>query len=137
MFEIAGRRVQVDVARVAYVGVRYLLDGEPDASALGEGFGLELPDSLTALDLDGVLSKAYGTGRFRFVHYRTDSIAADDSGADRALVLQAERADRAFSELAAAEGSTTFNSVFGKICVAPSASVQLSADSDFANSARS
>jgi hypothetical protein len=71
------------------------LDGRPDASALGEGLGLDLPDSLTALDLDGVLSKAYGTGRFRFVHYRTDSIAADASRGDRSLVLQAERADRA------------------------------------------
>jgi NTE family protein len=72
------------------------LDGRPDAAALGRGFGLELPDSLTAVDLDGVLSKAYGTGRFRFVHYRTDSIAAAGApGVDRALVVQAERADRA------------------------------------------
>ena len=72
------------------------LDGRPDAAVLGKGLGLELPDSLTAVDLDGVLSKAYGTGRYRFVHYRTDSIAAAGAaGTDRSLVVQAERADRA------------------------------------------
>jgi hypothetical protein len=43
-----------------------------------------------------VLSRAYGSGRFRFVHYRTDSIASSNAnGADRALVLQAEHADAA------------------------------------------
>ena len=41
-----------------------------------------------------MLSKAYETGRFRFVHYRTDSIpsAAAEHG-DRELVVQTERAD--------------------------------------------
>lgn len=84
-----------DAVNVSTMSVSF--DGTPDVSAaIGRALGLGLPDSLTADDLDRALSKAYRTGRFRFVHYRTDSIAAADAaGTDRSLVIQAERADRA------------------------------------------
>jgi NTE family protein len=83
-----------DAVNVTKMSVSF--DGTPDvAAALGSGLGLGLPDSLTAADLDRALSKAYGSGRFRFVHYRTDSIeSAVAPGADRELVVQAERSDR-------------------------------------------
>jgi predicted acylesterase/phospholipase RssA len=55
-----------------------------------------LPDTVNVSTITVSLDGTPGSGRFRFVHYRTDSTSsADAPAADRALAVEAERADRA------------------------------------------
>ena len=84
------QRVSVASAAVTSDNV----DTEP--SAMLSALGLRLPDTLTALQLDDALSRAYRTGRYQSVHYTTEAGATTASaGEDRALMIRTERADPA------------------------------------------